>query len=203
MWPFQKKTAPVPPPPHPPLGMPPAQYKAAQDAYVDKFDKLVKPTQQTEVEAAKVAADFGKMVITYLVLGNSGGLAALVVLAPLMHNVNQVWLAQQLLTATAFAGGAALGVALAVVAHFNYSSHAGAFGMQWQRHDNWVMAVEFGLAPQWQRATDEWLAHMQQKANRRADLTNALSVVVFMASAASWVYGAVSLAMSVIGSGST
>jgi hypothetical protein len=153
------------------------------------------------VEAAKQSADFGRLVINYLVVGNAGGLAALVVLAPIMQETNKLWLAQQLLTAIAFGFGAALGVAVAVVAHFNYASHGASFWAQSKRDEAWLKVIEFGLGQQWHGATDAWLAAQQERANTRANITNWMSVTAVMASAACWVYGAINLAMSIHGMG--
>jgi|HubBroStandDraft_5_1064220.scaffolds.fasta_scaffold1109662_1 hypothetical protein len=68
----------------PPLTTPPPvavttrlEFAEAQKRYVDKHDKLVKPSQQMAIEGAKATADFGKMIITFLVVGNVGGLTAL------------------------------------------------------------------------------------------------------------------------------
>ena len=173
------------------------EFKRAQDEYVGKFDKLVKPRELIMVEAAKAAADFAKMVINYLVLGNAGGLGALIVLAPLMRDSDQLWIAKQFCTAAAFAGGAALAVSVAVIAHFNYASHAASYDMQAKRDDSWIRSLEFKMDENWRRETETWMRSQQVRHNRRANITNALSVVAIIASAALWVYGAISLAMSV------
>lgn len=195
-WPF-KRASKLPPPPAPSSNLTLQQFKRAQDDYVDKHDKLVKPAIQIVVEAAKQSADFGKMVINYMVFGNVGGLAALTALAPLMHDTNKMWLSQQLWPALAFGVGAALGVGIAVVAHFNYASHAAYFIVKSQRDEAWLKAIEFGLGQQWHTATDAWMAQQQDRASARANITNLLSVVVFAISAGLWVYGAISLAISI------
>jgi hypothetical protein len=191
--------APPPPPPHPPVGMTREEFKKAQDEYVTKFDKFVKPREQIMVEAAKAAAEFGKVVVNYLVLGNVGGLGALVVLAQIMHDSDTIWITKQFWTAAAFACGAALAVIVAGVAHFNYASHASSYEMQAKRDDHWIRSVGFGFDENWRRATDVWMMDVQLKANRRANITNALSVLFVLLSASFWVYGAIKLAMSISG----
>lgn len=197
MW-FRKKTpAPMQPPPHPPVGMTPQQFKAAQDAYVEKYAKLVHPIRLIAVEATRLAADFGKRAITFAVLGNAGGLAALVVLAPMMHETNKAWLQQQLWTAVAFAAGAAIAVGVAIIAHFNYSAHAWNMARDFQRNDQWIRSLEFGLNQTWHQQNDAWLAAQQAAANRRADRTNLLSVIAYIAAAGCWIFGAVSMVKSI------
>jgi len=196
MWQFNRNKI-SPPPPHPPTGMTPAAFKQAQDDYVTKYDKLVKHNQLLAAEAFKLAADAGKAVYTWLVLGNTGGLAAIVVLAPIMHESNHVFLQQQFCNALAFGFGAAFAVGVAVIAHFNYASHATYLVMQSRRDDNWLKGTEFNLQPQWRAAMDTWIGRIQDTANSRANFTNVLSVVFVIVSAACWVYGSVSLVMSV------
>jgi hypothetical protein len=43
-----------------------------------------------------MGADYRKLTINYLILGNGGGLAALVALYPLIKETNPVWLTHQL-----------------------------------------------------------------------------------------------------------
>ncbi len=194
-WTSKSKAAP-PPPPHPPVGMMRDQFKVAQADYIAKFDKFVRPSQLTKIEAAKTAADFGKMIITYLVLGNAGGLGALVVLAPIMGETKS-WLAQQFWTACFFAAGAVLGVIVAAMAHYNYAAHAASYDLQAKRDDSWIKSAEFGFDENWRREMDTWTYGMQMKANQRANITNALSVAFVLLSAIFWACGAVKLAMNV------
>lgn len=179
-----------------PVGMPDSQFKDAQDRYVAKFDKLVKPSQTIAVEAAKAAADFGKTVINYMVIGNAGGLGALIVVAPLVPDKS--WLAHQFWPAAAFALGTSLGVVIAVTAHFNYASHAKFYFDQARRDTEWLKSVEFEFDKDWRAATDKWLAAEQATASRRANISNIFSVLIFTASAICWSYGALSLTTSLI-----
>lgn len=199
MWTFKRKLpAKVLPPPQLPPGMTLQQFQQAQDSYVTKYDKLVKSDLQLSVEAFKAAADFGKLAVTYLLLGNTGGLAALVVLAPIMRDTNQLWLGQQLWTAICFAGGAILAVAIVAVVHFNFTSHGWTLWAQAKRNDVWIKGVDFGLSPQWKSAMNDHFAKVEETNSKRANLTNLLSVLFFLSSATCWGIGAILLAIHVV-----
>lgn len=199
MWPFKPtpKIDVTPPADPPPSLMTAKAFSEAQQRYLAKYEKIVRPNLAEAWEAAKLASDYFKMAVTYLVLGNTGGLAALVVLAPLLHEGNRLWLSQQTTIAVLFAAGAFLGVAVAVVAYYNFLHHIRASQSRAGRLDSWIMRPEFNLTPQWQEQIQDWYVAVQRNAERHANASLVVSIIVFAASGLCWAVGAILLAAAV------
>ena len=82
--------------------------------------------------------------MTYLLIGNGGGLAALLAIYPAVHDVNHIWLGQQLLVAMSFSVGAALGFLAGTMGYLNFFLIAHLRFSIANLNELWIKEAEFG-----------------------------------------------------------
>jgi hypothetical protein len=181
----------------PPVSMSRQEFAEAQRRFVEKHDKIVKPSQQMAIEGAKATADFGKTLVTFLVVGNVGGLTALLALQPIMRDSNQIWLSQQIGPALSFAVGLFLAVAAAVVGFLSMM-----FGVQtrWNiahHHEVSIQQAEFGSDLTW--AINAMRRHylLWRRFDAVAEAASWIAFGLLLASGAAWTGGAYLLTRNV------
>jgi hypothetical protein len=174
-----------------------ATFNDAQQRFIEKHDKLVRPDHQLAVELVKAGAEYGKQTVTFLVVGNAGGLAALLALHPLLRDTNQLWLVHQVWVAALFATGLFFG---SLTAAFAYLSFLGGVQTRWNiAHSNsvWIARMEFGSDPVWATKTQE--AHRQRWTwfDKFSVVTSWIAVGCAVVSGLLWAIGAFLLARNV------
>jgi hypothetical protein len=181
----------------PPLGLDREQHSAAQKVYAEKYDKLVKPELTLAADFARMSVEYGKTTVSYLLLGNSGGLGALVAVYPLVRESNQLWLAQQIPVAIAFAAGLFFAASSGAVAYYNFTRNATARWALATNTDLWIKKTDFQLDA---TKVDPLLRHNEavfKRAIRQADLAYRAALSFALVSALAWAAGAVLLTIGV------
>jgi hypothetical protein len=198
LWLLWKRANPEQIPPPPPVVMTEDAFREAQRRYIEKHEKLVKPDNALAVELIKLGTDFGKMTVTYLVVGNGGGLAALLAIHPLLRDGNQIWLVQQVWVAVAFAIGLFLAVLTAAI---GYLTFIGGIRTRWSMaHHNavWISRSEFGTDATW--VQNEMARHFRiwRRGDRFSEVALFLATVTAITSGLFWAGGAFLLARNVM-----
>jgi hypothetical protein len=190
MWPYKREPVIKPPPP---VDMPDEAFREAQRRFIDKHDKIVKPDNALAVELIKTGADYGKLTVSYLAIGNGTGLAALLAIYPLIREGNAVWLGQQFGVAVAFGIGLFLAAATGAVA---YVSYMGAGRTRWNMANYnavWITQVEFGSDRTWAKTTMDEYFRLWRRGDRISDISTYIAVVLAIGSGGCWVAGALML----------
>lgn len=198
---------PIIPPPSPALAPPPtplngAQFPAAVASYADTHSKFVRPDLSLAWEAAKASIDFSKMTLTFLTVGNVGGLLAMLAIHPLVkdaiENLDRVWILQLFWPAVSFTVGAALAVISAAITYVNYLANALVRFSISEANDYWIKGVIFQLPNAWAQAGSAWPEYARMRANRFVVFTVWAGITLAVASATAWVAGVVLLINSLL-----
>jgi len=187
---------PLPPPP--PVGLNREEYIAAQTAYTDKHEKYVKTDVMVAVESFKQTLDYGKLILTYVIWGNAGGLATIIALAPLLRDWNQLWLAQQWLPALLFGIGLFMGACLAVFLVLNFATNTNRRWNIADSNDAWLKSFAFQVDPSWSNAMNEHYRVANERLARRSLTTANWAGGCLIASALAWAAGAILLTIGII-----
>lgn len=189
--PTKKESAIRPPPP---ISMSREEFIEAQRRYIEKYAHLVRPEHTNAIELMKMANEYGRITVTYLVVGNGAGLASLLALYPLLKESNQIWLFQQMWVAIAFGVGLFLAVVSAAISYLAYANGA---ALRWNfghHNDTWIKGPEFNLDKDWVLETLGIQEQQKKRADRAGIAAVRLSAYVAVFSGLCWICGAIGLA---------
>ncbi|WP_295142757.1 hypothetical protein [uncultured Reyranella sp.] len=197
LWP----NLPAPPPADTPQigNMTIAQFQQAQREYVELHAKLVRPDHALAVDAVKLSFEYAKMTLTFLVVGNVGGLLGLLAVHPMIkEHLNQDWILQQMAPATAFAVGAACAVISAALAYLNWFANALTRYSMAEINEFWVKGAVFQLPPVWFQSAIALPEHIRWRASRFVTFTVYASIILALGSAIAWVTGTLLFASNLL-----
>jgi hypothetical protein len=187
-----------PPRPPAPIGVTAAEFAEAQSRYIEKYHKYVAPEHSHAVELLKCATEYGKVTLTYLILGNSAGIAAVLAVYPFLRDSNRLWLSQQMDVAIAFAAGLFLSVLASALSYALFLSGA---ALRWaiaDLNEMWIQGPAFRIDNAWMQVAlaDQW--KRRQRVDRIATVAGAALVLAAALSGGCWSVGAYILARNVM-----
>lgn len=165
------------------------RFRKRQKNYVEKFDKLVTPDLELASEFVGYGVQYGKIAVTFLTLGNAGGLAAILALYPAVKDGNHLWLAQQFWVAVAFTIGLGCGAAVACVAYYNFVMNASVRWSMANNNDLWLKGVDFDLDRTEVAELNKQHNELMAKFGRQVTLAFRLTVGFASVSALAWLIG--------------
>ena len=177
--------------------LPASEEATAQKDYVEKHAKWVQPDVTLGAEFFRIGSEYARLTISYLVLGNAGGLTALLAVFPLVRDSNQTWLVNQTHVAIVFAVGLFFGGTSGALAYYNYTMHGIA---RWGRAANndlllKMVDYKFDRDKVEQAMSDNWTKI--DSYDFHAGLSYRVSVYCALISACAWSVGAYLLVVAI------
>lgn len=116
-----------------------------REKYAEDFSKTVTPFTDISMRFLTFGVEYGKTTVSYLFLINTGGLAGILALYPLVREINQVWLFQAMLPAALFGIGLALATVSAALAYLNFNYNSKIYFARALDDDNWLKHWHFNM----------------------------------------------------------
>ncbi|WP_439614200.1 hypothetical protein [Reyranella sp.] len=123
----------------------PESFLEQRKRYSEDFDKVVTPVWELYQHSVSAGMEYGKLTISYLFLTNAGGLAGLLALAPLMKEVNHLWLKGVIWVAVAFGIGLLFTAITAATSYANFTWNARLYAAKATDLENWLHVWHFSL----------------------------------------------------------
>jgi len=123
----------------------PESFLDKRKRYSEDFDKVVTPVWELYKHSVSAGMEYGKLTISYLFLTNAGGLAGLLALAPLMKDVDHLWLKSVVWIAVAFGIGLLFTAVTAATSYANFTWNARVYSAKATDLENWLHVWHFDL----------------------------------------------------------
>ncbi|WP_020696535.1 hypothetical protein [Reyranella massiliensis] len=171
-------------------------FLARRANYGQDYERTIKPTLELYRDQVGFGVEYGKITLSYLFLSNAGGLAGMLAIAPLVRDLNQLWLMQSLWIAIAFGVGILFAAITAGASYANFTANARIYHTMAADKDNWLGAWHFGLHQQ----TTQDFSRINQDYVRRASewsiRTTKIAVICGIISGLCSAIGGIALAWS-------